>query len=210
MAYNGTHFESLETINPEDDKRAIELIELKKSNGYSLDKTHIAVKSRISQNNPAPATKGPANKAKVNPGEHRNLKHRFKCHGCDWSYDSKIDLTQHNALIHAQRHCIICNAQKYGDNNLNDHTKRCREIRDKKRQENDKKSKARKENNPIKQTNIYMHLMEEGPKNEEKERETLSIKEAQKEIKKTERANKKIKEGIPEGVPKIGELYNSR
>ena len=130
MAYNGTHFESLETMSPEDDKRAIELVEPKKSNCYRLEKTHIGIMSRISQNNPAPATKGPANKAKVNPGEHRNLKHRFKCHGCDWSYDSKIDLTQHNALIHAQRHCIICNVQKYGDNNINDHTKICRELRD--------------------------------------------------------------------------------
>ena len=54
-----------------------------------------------------------------------------------------------------------------------------------------------------------MHLMEDGPKNEEKERETLSVKEAQKEMKKTERANKKIKEGIPEGIPKIGELYTT-
>ena len=62
MAYNGTHFESLETMSPEDDKRAIELVELKKSNGYRLDKTHIEIMSRISQtkNNPAPATKGPA------------------------------------------------------------------------------------------------------------------------------------------------------
>ena len=51
--------------------------------------------------------------------------------------------------------------------------------------------------------------MEDGPKNKEKERETLYIKEAQKESKKTERANKKIKEGISEGVPKIGELYNT-
>ena len=47
------------------------------------------------------------------------------------------------------------------------------------------------------------------PKNEEKAREALSIKEAQKEIKKTERANKKIQEGIPDGVPKIGELYST-
>ena len=98
--------------------------------------------SRISQNNPAPTTKGPANKAKVNPGEHRNLKHRFKCHGCDWSYDSKIDLTQRNALIHAQRHCIICNAQKYGDNNLNDHTKMCRKLRDRIKKEQKMTNKA--------------------------------------------------------------------
>ena len=47
-----------------------------------------------------------------------------------------------------------------------------------------KKTKARKENNPIKPKNIYMLLMEDGPKNVEKERETLSIKEAQKEKKK--------------------------
>ena len=109
MAYNCKHLESLETISPEHDKRAIELVESKKSNGYRLDKTHIALMSRISQNNPAPATKGPANKAKVNQREYKNLKHRFKCHGCNWSYDY-------------------------------DQTKICREIRDKKRQENDKKT----------------------------------------------------------------------
>ena len=51
--------------------------------------------------------------------------------------------------------------------------------------------------------------MEEGPKNEETERETLSIKEAQKDMKKTERANKKIQEGIPEGVSKIEEIYTT-
>ena len=69
--------------------------------------------SRISQTkkNPVTATKGPENKAKVKQGEYTNLKHRFKCHGCGWSYDTKMDLTQHNALHHAQRNCIICNAQ---------------------------------------------------------------------------------------------------
>ena len=51
--------------------------------------------------------------------------------------------------------------------------------------------------------------MEKGPKNEDTERETLSIKEAQKDMKKTERANKKRQEGIPEGVPKIGEIYTT-
>ena len=97
-------------MSAEDDIRAIELVDLKKSNGYILNKTHIQFMSRVSQNNPAATTKGPVNKAKVNPGEYRNLKHRFKCHGCNRSYNSKIDIAQHNALIHAQRHCIICNA----------------------------------------------------------------------------------------------------
>ena len=77
-----------------------------KSNKYRLNKTHIQSMARVSQNNPAATTKESADKAKVNPGEYRDLKHRFKCHGCNRSYDSKIDLTQHNALIHAQRHCI--------------------------------------------------------------------------------------------------------
>ena len=85
--------------------------------------------SRISQTkkNPVTATKGPENKAKVKQGEYTNLKHRFKCQGCGWSYDTKMDLAQHNALHHAQRNCIICIAQKYGDNNLNNRTKMCRE-----------------------------------------------------------------------------------
>ena len=41
LAYNGIHFESLETMSLEDDNKVIELVELKKSNGYTLDKTHI-------------------------------------------------------------------------------------------------------------------------------------------------------------------------
>ena len=147
--------------------------------------------ARVSHNKPVTTTKETADKAKVNPGEYRDLKHRFKCQVCNSSYDSKIDLTQHNALIHAQRHCIICKAQKYGDNNLNDHTKICRNIRDKKRHENDKKYKERQEKNASNYTNIYMHLMEEGPKNEEKVRETVTTKEAKKEAKKNDKANKK-------------------
>ena len=71
-----------------------------------------------------------------------------------------------------------------GDNNLNNHTKMCRELRDQKRAENDKKAKDRiEEEKTIKPKNIYTLLMEEGPKNEENEREKLTIKEVQKDIK---------------------------
>ena len=49
MAYNGTHFESLETMSPEDDIRAIELVDLIKSNEYVLNKPHIQFMSRVSQ-----------------------------------------------------------------------------------------------------------------------------------------------------------------
>ena len=100
MAYNGTHFESLETLSPEDDIRAIELVNLIKSNKYILNKTHIQSMARVSHNKPV-TTKETADKAKVNPGEYRDLKHRFKCQVCNSSYNSKIDLTQHNARIHA-------------------------------------------------------------------------------------------------------------
>ena len=47
--------------------------------------------------------------------------------------------------------------------------------------------------------------MNQGSKNEENEREELSMKEVEKDIKRNERENKQIKEGIPDGVPKIKE-----
>ena len=72
-------------------------------------------------------------------GEHGVNK--FKCIHCHCSYEAKMDLVQHNAKVHAQHDCIICKEQKYGENNLNDHTNECREKRDKKRQEDDKKNR---------------------------------------------------------------------
>ena len=48
--------------------------------------------------------------------------------------------------------------------------------------------------------------MDEGSKNEENKREELSIKEAKKDIKRTEFEKKERKKGIPEGVPKIKEI----
>ena len=111
IGYNGTHFKSLETMSQEDDIRAIELVNLVKSNNYKLNKKQIQSMARISHNKPA-ATKEMADKAKVNPGEYRDLKHRLKCQVYNGSYESKIYLTQHNALVHARRHCIICKAQK--------------------------------------------------------------------------------------------------
>ena len=78
--------------------------------------------TRISQtkNTPLPITKEPESKAKVKGWEYANLNHRFQCKPCGRSYDNKMDLTQLNALKHKQGYCIICNAQQYGDNRLND------------------------------------------------------------------------------------------
>ena len=46
MAYNGIHSESLKTISPEDDKKAIELVNLNKIDGYKLNKNHIPQMTR--------------------------------------------------------------------------------------------------------------------------------------------------------------------
>ena len=65
-------------------------------------------------------------------GEDGVNKFKNKCINCHCSYEAKMDLVQHNAKVHAQHHCIICKEQKYGENNLNDHTKECREKETKK------------------------------------------------------------------------------
>ena len=71
MGYNGTHFESLETMSQEDDIRAIELVNLVKSNNYKLNNTHIQAMARISHNKPV-ATKELEDKAKVDQGNIEN------------------------------------------------------------------------------------------------------------------------------------------
>ena len=48
-AYDGSHYESLETLSPEDDKKAIALVNQVKTNGYTLKRTQIATRARISQ-----------------------------------------------------------------------------------------------------------------------------------------------------------------
>ena len=62
-----------------------------------------------------------------------------------------MDIKHHNLLEHKQGFCIICNAEKWGDNRVNDNTQICREKRDPKRAEN---YKERALKNPIKPTNM--------------------------------------------------------
>ena len=81
---------------------------------------------------------------------------------CKISYQAKADLTAHNKKIHTQYESKICKTQKYGENEINDHTKSCKNKRDMKRQENDKKDAERKKAHPN-YRNIYMHLMDETP-----------------------------------------------
>ena len=49
LAYNGSHYESLETLSIEDDKKAIDLVHLLKTKGYKLKKRDIAIMARISK-----------------------------------------------------------------------------------------------------------------------------------------------------------------
>ena len=70
------------------------------------------------------------------------------------------------------------------------------------RKEDDKKYTARKQAQPT-YTNIYMHLMDETPKIEEKLTEQRKIEEATKKQKKEKRDIKTISDRIPVGVPKI-------
>ena len=63
-------------------------------------------------------------------------------------YEAKSDLTRHNTKIHAQHECKVCKSQKYGENDINDHTKECISKRDAKRKENDKKDADRKKAHP--------------------------------------------------------------
>ena len=58
------------------------------------------------------------------------------------------------------------------------------QIRIKKRAEDNKKYIERANKNPIKPSNMYTVLMDEGVKNEEKEMEKITNKKAKKEVKK--------------------------
>ena len=70
LAYNGSHYESLETLSIEDDKKAIDLVHLVKTKGYKLKKRDIAIMARISKSTKPEIniTKEPEGKAKVNKG----------------------------------------------------------------------------------------------------------------------------------------------
>ena len=84
MGYNGIHFESLETLSKENEKRAKELVQLIKSKNYQLDKTHVQNMARVSYNK-AVATKEKRDKAKVKQGEYGEQKFKHKCKLCHCS-----------------------------------------------------------------------------------------------------------------------------
>ena len=139
-------------------------------------------------------------------GEHGMNKHKHKCEVCKCSYEAKSDLTKHNTKIHTMHQCTICKAQKYGENEINDYTKECRNKRDAKRKENDRKDAEKKRSQP-KFVNIYMHLMDETPDMVEKITEKQIVEESIKKKKREDRITKATQKGIPEGVPKTGKLY---
>ena len=153
--------------------------------------------AKISQNrNERPKEVKINNKGKE--GEHGQNKHKHKCEVCKCSFEAKTDLTKHNTKKHTLHQCIICKEQKYGEDNINDHTKECRKKRDNKRKEDDRKYTEIKKAQPT-YKNIYMHLMDETPKIVEKITEQKIIEET---IKKG-RENHKINHGWnTRGCPK--------
>ena len=50
LAYNGKHYESVETITPRDDNRAKEIVQLIKTNKYILDNSHVQSMAKVSHN----------------------------------------------------------------------------------------------------------------------------------------------------------------
>ena len=96
----------------------------------------------------------------------------------------------------------MCKEQKYGENDINDHTKECINKRDAKRKENDTKDAERKKENP-KYTNVYMYLMDETPDIIEKITEQKKAKVPIKRKKKEERIKKAEGKIIPDKTRKI-------
>ena len=186
LAYNGTHYEILETITHRDDNRAIEIAQLIKSNNYVLDNSHIQGMAKVSHNR-NDQTKELKDRSKVTQGEYGPNKYKHKCEPCKCSFEAKTDLVKHNTKKHTLHQCIICKEQKYGEDNINDHTKECRKKRDNKRKEDDRKYTERKKAHP-KYKNMYMHLMDETPKIVEKITEQKIIEETIKNKKGTRKS----------------------
>ena len=151
VAYDSVHFKSLETISRQDELRAIEIAQMIKSGQYELTNSNIQKMTQITKNN---FTKIGETGKPVKGAHHYNT-HKHKCEVCKISYQANADLTTHNKKIHTQYECKICKTQKYGENEINDHTKSCKHKRDTKRQENDKKDAERKKAHPN-YTNMYM------------------------------------------------------
>ena len=151
-------------------------------------------------------TKELKDRSKVTQGEYGPNKYKHKCKVCKCSFEAKTDLTKHNTKKHTLHQCIICKEQKYGEDEINDHTKECRNKRDNKRKEDDRKDAEKKKAHP-KFKNMFMHLMDETPDIVEKITEKQIVEETIKKQKREERITKATKKGIPKGAQKMEKLY---
>merc|ERR1711892_917012 len=157
LAYDSVHFESLEPISRRDELRAIELADWIHKGEYKLTFRDTQKMTIISQNfNPELEAK----KIIITPEMSHISKHRNKCDVCRISYKVCANLTTHNRKIHKLNECKICKTQIYGDNEFNDHEKKCRNKRDTTRMENDKKEREIKKTNTTCR-NAFTILMDE-------------------------------------------------
>ena len=108
--------------------KAIDLVHSEKFGEYTLAKKDIQNITRISttKQKETTITTEPKGKAKVNKGEYSNT-HQYKCKGCSDSFKTKNDLVHHVRQTHKHNTCLTRNKVLWGDRELNDHTKQCRE-----------------------------------------------------------------------------------
>ena len=101
LAYNGPHYTSLDPLSPDDGKKTIELVNLVKTNGYTLKKQNISNMARISQCKKTKicTTTEPESKAKVQRGKYNKLINTFKCKTYDIQ-NTAHPIGTHTGLLH--------------------------------------------------------------------------------------------------------------
>ena len=116
LAYNGSHFESLDTISEEDDTKAIDLVESVKLGEYTLAKKDIQNIMRITKTKQKEnrITIEPTRKAKVNKWDYSNT-YQHTCKGCGNNFKIKNDLVQHVRQTNKHNTCLTCNEVLWGD-----------------------------------------------------------------------------------------------
>merc|ERR1711892_827696 len=132
---------------------------------------------------------------------------RNKCDVCVISYKVSANLTTHNRKIHKLNECKICKIQIYGDNEFNDHEKKCRNKRDTIRMENDKKEREiKKTNNNYK--NAFTILMDETTAKIEKITEIEKQNNIEKENRKIAKEKLEAEDRVELNTKKMEDLFN--
>merc|ERR1712106_1140863 len=118
-----------------------------------------------------------------------------------------MGLTTHNRKIHKLNECKLCKTQIYGDNEFNDHEKRCRNKRDTTRMENDKKEREIKKTNTT-YRNAFTILMNETTAKIEKITEIERQNNIEKENRKLAKEKLEAENRVELNTKKMEDLFN--